>query len=67
MEEGLGLKAKVAIFTRKIIELEKNDTYEVKSLYDTIVQPTYYSICYSFEHIMEDSPSLPLEESPHGR
>ena len=52
------MKAKVAAMARRLEELEIKKIQEVQAISKTPVQAMSCSICQSFEHLMEECPTI---------
>ena len=53
------MKAKVAAMTRRLEELELKKIHEVQAVAETPVQVKSCLICQSYEHLVEECPTIP--------
>ncbi|KAL6313500.1 hypothetical protein AAG906_005449 [Vitis piasezkii] len=59
LNEDIDMKAKVAAMTRRLEELELKKIREVQAVAETPVQVMPCSICQSYEHLVEECPTIP--------
>ena len=59
VNEDINMKAKVAVMARRLEELEMKKIWEVQAIYETLMQAMPCSICQSFEHLVEECPTIP--------
>ncbi|RVW71760.1 hypothetical protein VitviT2T_024512 [Vitis vinifera] len=59
LKEDIDMKAKVATMERRLEELEMREIQEVHAIFETLVQAMPCSICQSFEHLVEECPTIP--------
>nr|CAN62997.1 hypothetical protein VITISV_024057 [Vitis vinifera] len=59
LNEDNNMKAKVAAMTRRLEELELKKIREVQAVSETLVQVMPCSICQSYEHLVEECPTIP--------
>ncbi|KAL6315536.1 hypothetical protein AAG906_000838 [Vitis piasezkii] len=59
LNEDIDMKAKVTAMARRLEELEMKKIREVQTIYETPVQTMPCSICQSFEHLVEECPTIP--------
>ena len=59
LNEDIDMKAKVAVMVRRLEELEMRKIREVHTISETPVQAMSCSICQSFEHLVEECPTIP--------
>ena len=59
LNEDIDMKAKVAAMVRRLEELEMKKIQEVQAISETPVQAMPCSICQSFEHLVEECPTIP--------
>ena len=59
LNEDIDIKAKVAAMTRRLEELELKKIREVQAVVETPVQVMPCSICQSYEHLVEEYPTIP--------
>ena len=58
VNEDIDMKAKVAAMTRRLKELELKKIREVQAVSETPVQVMPCSICQSYEHLVEECPTI---------
>ncbi|RVW25386.1 hypothetical protein CK203_116058 [Vitis vinifera] len=58
LDEDIDMKAKVAAMTRRLEELELKKIHEVQAVAETPVQVKPCPICQSYEHLMEECPTI---------
>ncbi|RVW13744.1 hypothetical protein CK203_087188 [Vitis vinifera] len=56
---NIDMKAKVAAMARRLEELEMKKVQEVQGIYEAPVQAMPCSICQSYEHLVEECPTIP--------
>ena len=56
--EDIDMKAKVTTMTRRLEELELKKIHEVQAVSETPVQVMPCSICQSYEHLVEECPTI---------
>ena len=59
VNKNIDMKAKVAAMVRRLEELEMKKIQEVQAISETPVQAMPCSICQSFEHLVEECPTIP--------
>ncbi|RVW17921.1 Retrovirus-related Pol polyprotein from transposon 412 [Vitis vinifera] len=59
LNEDIDMKAKVAAMARRLEELEMKKVQEVQAISETSVQAMPCSICQSYEHLVEECPTIP--------
>ncbi|RVW28992.1 Retrovirus-related Pol polyprotein from transposon 297 [Vitis vinifera] len=59
LSEDMEMKAKVAAMARKIKEMELRKVHEVQAISEPQQQANPCSICQSFEHMVEECPTIP--------
>ena len=59
LNEDIDIKAKVAAMIRRLEELELKKIREVQAVVETPVQIMPSSICQSYEHLVEECPTIP--------
>ena len=59
LNEDVDMKAKVAAMTRRLEELELKKIREVEVVSETPVQVMPCFICQSYEHLVEECPTIP--------
>ncbi|RVW26364.1 hypothetical protein CK203_115613 [Vitis vinifera] len=58
LNEDIDMKAKVAAMARRLEELEMKKVQEVQAISKTSVQAMPCSICQSYEHLVEECPTI---------
>ncbi|RVW78530.1 hypothetical protein CK203_049772 [Vitis vinifera] len=58
LNEDDDMKAKFAAMTRRLEELELQKMHEVQAVAETSVQVKPFPICQSYEHLMEECPTI---------
>ncbi|RVW94415.1 DNA topoisomerase 3-beta [Vitis vinifera] len=58
LNEDIDMKAKVAAMTRRFEELEMKKIHEVQAVVETPVQVKPCPICQSYEHLVEECPTI---------
>ncbi|WJZ85676.1 hypothetical protein VitviT2T_005197 [Vitis vinifera] len=66
LNEDIDMKAKVASMTRKLEELKLKKIREVQAVSETPVQVMPCSICQSYEHLVEECPTIPAVREMFG-
>ena len=66
LSEDMDMKAKFATMARRLEELELKKVQEVHAIYETRVQATPCSICQSYEHLVEECPTIPTVREMFG-
>ncbi|RVW18352.1 hypothetical protein CK203_101125 [Vitis vinifera] len=66
LNEDIDMKAKVATMARRLKELEMKKVQEVQAIYETSVQAMPCSICQSYEHLVEECPTIPAVREMFG-
>ena len=59
LNEDIDMKAKTATMARRLEELERKKMQEVQAISQTPLQPMPCSICLSYEHLVDECPTLP--------
>ena len=59
LNEDVDMKAKFAAMTRRLEELELKKIHEVQVVAETPVQVKPCPICQSYEHLVEECPTIP--------
>ena len=60
LNEDTDMKAKFAYMARRLEELEVKKIREVHAIFETPMQAMSCSICQSFEHLVEECPTMPV-------
>ncbi|WKA13502.1 hypothetical protein VitviT2T_030796 [Vitis vinifera] len=66
LNEDVEMKAKFAAMTRRVEELELKKMHEVQAIAETPVQVKSCSICQSYEHLVEECPTIPVAREMFG-
>ncbi|RVW15323.1 hypothetical protein CK203_085593 [Vitis vinifera] len=66
LNEDIDMKAKVAAMARKLEKLEMKKVQEVQAIYETPLQAMPCSICQSYEHLVEECPTIPTMREMFG-
>ena len=64
--EDMDMKAKLATMVRRLEELELKKVQEVQAISETLVQAMPCSICQSYEHLVEECPTIPIVREMFG-
>ena len=59
LNEDIDMNAKVATMERRLEELEMKEVQEVQAISETSMQAMPCSICQSYEHLVEECPTIP--------
>ncbi|RVW73514.1 hypothetical protein CK203_060024 [Vitis vinifera] len=66
LNEDDDMKAKFAAMTRRLEDLELKKMHEVQAVAETPVQGQSCHICHSYEHLVEECPTLPAAKEMFG-
>ncbi|RVW69215.1 hypothetical protein CK203_060818 [Vitis vinifera] len=66
LNEDVDMKAKFAAMTRRMEELELKKMHEVQAVAETPVQVKPCSICQSYEHLVDECPTIPVAREMFG-
>ncbi|RVW91214.1 hypothetical protein CK203_031791 [Vitis vinifera] len=66
LNDGMNMKAKIAAMERRLEELEMNQMQEVQAISLTPLLPMPCSICRSYEHLVDECPTIPTEREMFG-
>ncbi|RVW57834.1 hypothetical protein CK203_115292 [Vitis vinifera] len=66
LNDGMNMKAKIAAMERRLEELEMNQMQEVQAISPTPLLPMPCSICRSYEHLVDECPTIPAEREMFG-
>ena len=66
VNEDVDLEAKFATMTRRLEELELKKMHEVQVVAETPVQVQPCPICQSYEHLVEECPTIPVVKEMFG-
>ncbi|RVW18563.1 hypothetical protein CK203_101323 [Vitis vinifera] len=58
LNDGIDMKAKLAAMARRLEELEMKKMQEVQAISQTPLQPMPCVICLSYEHLVEECPTI---------
>nr|CAN79096.1 hypothetical protein VITISV_022538 [Vitis vinifera] len=59
LNDDIGMKAKIAAMARRLEELEMKKMQEVQAISHTPLQAMPCAICLSYEHLVEECPTIP--------
>ncbi|RVW37052.1 hypothetical protein CK203_100031 [Vitis vinifera] len=66
LNDGIDMKVKIAAMARRLEELEMKKMQEVQTISQTPLQPMPCSICRSYEHLVDEYPTIPAERKMFG-
>ncbi|RVW59402.1 hypothetical protein CK203_106266 [Vitis vinifera] len=66
LNEDIDMKAKVAAMARRLEELEMKKVQEMQAIFETSMQAMPCSICQSYEHLVEECPTIPAMKKMFG-
>ncbi|RVW66871.1 hypothetical protein CK203_064253 [Vitis vinifera] len=66
LNDGMNMKAKIAAMERRLEELEMNQMQEVQAISQTPLQAMPCTICRSYEHLVDESPTIPAKREMFG-
>ena len=66
LNEDTDMKVKFTSMASRLEELEMKKIREVQAIYETPVQAMLCSICQSFEHLVEECPTIPTVREMFG-
>ncbi|RVW18593.1 Retrovirus-related Pol polyprotein from transposon 17.6 [Vitis vinifera] len=66
LNEEMDMKAKVAAMARRLEELEMKKVQKVQAISETPLQAMPCSICQSYEHLVEECPTIPAVREMFG-
>ncbi|RVW40856.1 hypothetical protein CK203_094296 [Vitis vinifera] len=66
LNENIDMKAKVVAMVRRLEELEITNVQEMQAISETSVQAMPCSICQSYEHLVEECPTIPTVREMFG-
>ena len=66
LNEEIDMKAKIASMARRLEELEMNQMQEVQAISQTPLLPMPCAICRSYEHLVDECPTIPTEREMFG-
>ena len=59
LNDGIDMNAKIAAMARRLEELEMKKMQEVQAISQTPLQAMPCAICLSYEHLVEECPTIP--------
>ena len=65
LNQDIDMKAKLAAITRRLEELELKKMHDVQAIAETPVQGKSCPICQSYEHLVEECPTIPVAREKH--
>ncbi|RVW44207.1 hypothetical protein CK203_089434 [Vitis vinifera] len=66
LNNGIDMKAKIAAMARRLEELEMKKMQEVQAISQTPLQAMPWSICRSYEHLVDECPTIPTVREMFG-
>ncbi|RVW62114.1 hypothetical protein CK203_064667 [Vitis vinifera] len=66
LNDGMNMKAEIAAMERRLEELEMNQMQEVQAISQTSLQAMPCAICLSYEHLVDECPTIPAEREMFG-
>ncbi|RVW59067.1 hypothetical protein CK203_111528 [Vitis vinifera] len=66
LNDGIDMKAKIAAMARRLEELEMKKMQEVQAISQTPLQAMPCAICLSYEHLVEECPTIPVTREMFG-
>ncbi|RVW70820.1 hypothetical protein CK203_061966, partial [Vitis vinifera] len=66
LNDGMNMKAEIAAMERRLEELEMNHMQPVQAISQTPLQAMPCAICLSYEHLVEECPTIPAEREMFG-
>nr|CAN77948.1 hypothetical protein VITISV_014924 [Vitis vinifera] len=66
LNDGIDMKAKIAAMARRLKELEMKNMQEVQAISRTPLQPMPCAICLSYEHLVDECPTIPTVREMFG-
>ena len=66
LNDGIDMKAEIAAMERRLEELEMNQMQEVQAISQTPLQAMPCAICLSYEHLVDECPTIPAEREMFG-
>ncbi|RVX02263.1 hypothetical protein CK203_028284 [Vitis vinifera] len=66
LNDGIDMKAEIAAMERRLDELEMNQMQPVQAISQTPLQAMPCAICLSYEHLVEECPTIPAEREMFG-
>ncbi|WKA12401.1 hypothetical protein VitviT2T_029786 [Vitis vinifera] len=66
LNDGMNMKAEIAAMERRLDELEMNQMQEVQAISQTPLQAMPCAICLSYEHLVDECPTIPAKREMFG-
>ncbi|RVW11685.1 hypothetical protein CK203_103466 [Vitis vinifera] len=66
LNDSLNMKVKIAIMERRLEELEMMNMQPVQAISQTPLQAMPCAICRSYEHLVDECPTIPTEREMFG-
>nr|CAN75484.1 hypothetical protein VITISV_041892 [Vitis vinifera] len=66
LNDSIDIKAKIAAMARRLEELEMKNMQEMQTISQTPLLPMPCSICRSYEHLVDECPTIPAEREMFG-
>ncbi|KAL6316816.1 hypothetical protein AAG906_021116 [Vitis piasezkii] len=66
LNDGIDMKAKIAAMERRLEELEMMNMQPVQAISQTPLQAMPCAICLSYEHLVDECPTIPAEREMFG-
>nr|CAN83386.1 hypothetical protein VITISV_015382 [Vitis vinifera] len=66
LNDGIDMKAKIAAMARRLEELEMKKMQEVQAISQTPLQAIPCAICLSYEHLVDECPTIPAVREMFG-
>ncbi|KAL6327966.1 hypothetical protein AAG906_031310 [Vitis piasezkii] len=66
LNDGMDMRTKIAAMERRLEELEMKNMQEVQAISQTPLQAMPCAICLSYEHLVDECPTIPAEREMFG-
>ena len=66
LNDGIDMKANIAAMASRLEELEMMKMQEVQAISQTPLQPMPCAICLSYEHLVDECPTIPMVREMFG-
>ncbi|RVX07041.1 hypothetical protein CK203_030570 [Vitis vinifera] len=66
LNDDIDMKVKIAAMERRLEELEMNQMQEVQAISQTPLQAMPCAICRSYEHLVDECPTIPADREMFG-
>ncbi|RVW81323.1 hypothetical protein CK203_038075 [Vitis vinifera] len=66
LNDGMNMKAEIAAMERRLEELEMNQMQPVQAISQTPLQAMPCAICLSYEHLVDECPTIPAKREMFG-